>query len=137
MNINDVNVNDKLYMYEVWSRQIYQVTLTQFTDSNRHVKFHWDYIVDRNGNKIADGIKGSSEVSIDYGYLWANPEEAYNAIEKEINDLVENYKNEIKTIEDLVAFPLEHCFDGEEYTDYEAIKAYKIRAKELLNIDLK
>lgn len=134
MNINNINVNDKLYMYEVWSRQIYQVTVTDIKDHN--IKIHWDYIVDRNGNKIADGVIGSNEVSIDYRYLWANPEEAYNAIEKEFNDLVEKHKNEIKTIEDLIAFPLEHCFDGEEYTDYEAIKAYKIRAKELLNIDL-
>lgn len=137
MNINNVKVNDKLYMCEGWSRQIYQVTLTQFIDSNHHIKIHWDYIVDRNGNKIADGAGGSSIVTTDYRYLWANPEEAYNAIEKEFNDLVEKYKIEIKTIEDLIAFPLEHCFDGEEYTEDEAIKAYKIRAKELLNIDLK
>lgn len=40
------------------------------------------------------------------------------------------YKESIKTVEDLINFPLSHCFCGEEYTEYEVIAAYKERAKE-------
>ena len=49
--------------------------------------------------------------------------------------LVRTYCKEIKDIDDLIRFPLKHCFGGEEYTEYEAREAYCIRAKELAGIE--
>ena len=63
--------------------------------------------------------------------LFATKYEAIQAIKKARQQIVDDYKAEITDIASLVAFPLSHPFGAEEYTDYEAIKAYKERAKEL------
>ena len=42
----------------------------------------------------------------------------------------------MKDLKDLLKFPLNHCLNGEEYTDYEAKAAYKQRVNELVGIDL-
>lgn len=52
-------------------------------------------------------------------------------LKKENQKRVDNYKAEITDIASLVVFPLSHTFGAEEYTDYEAIRAYKERAREL------
>ena len=57
--------------------------------------------------------------------------EAQVAIQQKQNDQVAKYKNQIKTVDDLINFPLTHCFMGEEYTDDEVVRAYKERANEL------
>ena len=54
------------------------------------------------------------------------------AMEEESKQLIAKYKAEIKTLEDLIRFPLNHNVgSAEEYTNYEAIAAYKERANEL------
>lgn len=63
--------------------------------------------------------------------LFATKEKAIAAAKQESQDWVDDYKKEITDIASLVAFPLSHTFYAEEYTDYEAIRAYKERAKEL------
>ena len=45
------------------------------------------------------------------------------------------YKREIKNLNDLLQFPLHHCFCGDEYTDWEAVEAYKTRVKELTGLN--
>ena len=52
-------------------------------------------------------------------------------LKRKIKKIVDGYKSEITDIASLVAFPLTHPFGAEEYTNYEAISAYKERAKEL------
>lgn len=49
---------------------------------------------------------------------------------------VKAYCKQIKTLDDLVRFPIHNCINGDEYTDYPALEAYKIRAKELANVDI-
>ena len=45
---------------------------------------------------------------------------------------MEKYKAEIKTVRDLIIFPLEHTVsDAEEYSNDAARRAYKERAEEL------
>ena len=64
-------------------------------------------------------------------------EGAYNQICSQlIGHGINKYKSEIKNLEDLLRFPLKHCFCGEEYTDYEALSAYKARVTELTEIVL-
>lgn len=50
---------------------------------------------------------------------------------------VKSYCEQIRTLADLVRFPIDNCLCGEEYTDYPALEAYKIKAKEILNTTLK
>ena len=63
--------------------------------------------------------------------LFTTEEEAIAAVEEENRKIVDDYKAEIADIASLVAFPITHPFGMEEYTDYEAIRAYRERAKEL------
>lgn len=62
--------------------------------------------------------------------------ELLDALRKEFDDKVKAYCESIKTIEDLVRFCYDHNMSAEEYTDWEAAKAAKIRAKEMLGIEL-
>ncbi len=58
------------------------------------------------------------------------------AAEKARSDTqVKSYCKEIKTLEDLLKFPINHCFCGKEYTDFEALEAYKIKAKEIADVN--
>lgn len=68
--------------------------------------------------------------------IFSTHKEALDAANAVFNKEVKKYKSEIKTVSDLIKFPLNHCLDGEEYTDYAAIEAYKKRASELLNINI-
>lgn len=69
--------------------------------------------------------------------LFATKEEAHKASVKKSSELVARYKAEIRNLDDLLHFPLNHCLsNGEEYTDYEAKRAYCIRANELTGVTL-
>lgn len=63
-------------------------------------------------------------------------EDAIAAFKNESMRHIAKYKTEIKDLKDLLEFPLNHCFNGEEYADYDAMEAYKIRAKELTGLTL-
>ncbi len=70
--------------------------------------------------------------------VFATKEDAQKAYYKLSAKRVEQYKKEIKTLKDLLEFPLTHCLAcGDEYTDYDAQRAYRIRANELTGIVLK
>lgn len=76
------------------------------------------------------------------GNFWASEGDVYQEKQKALKassekyaDLVRAYCDEIKDINDLIRFPLKHCFCGEEYTEYEAREAYCIKAKELAGIE--
>lgn len=45
---------------------------------------------------------------------------------------VKSYCEQIRTLDDLVRFPIDNCLCGEN-TDYAALEAYGIKAKEILN----
>lgn len=69
--------------------------------------------------------------------IFKTKEDAIKSYEESANKLIEKYRNEIKTLEDLIKFPLSHCIAcGEEYTEEEANEAYKIRAKEIIGIEI-
>lgn len=70
--------------------------------------------------------------------LYHTYEECLNAKELKSKQTIENYKSQIKTVEDLVKFMYNNCVACcEEYTDWDARKAASERSKELLGINLK
>lgn len=78
-------------------------------------------------SRVIGGIFGVTEDCV-----FATLEEARKASIEASDKLVQKYKNKIKTLKDLIEFPLQYCIScGEEYTNWEAQKAYKIRASEL------
>ncbi len=79
------------------------------------------------------GTFGASEDCV-----FKTKEDAKDAYKKSFEKLVEQYKSEIKTLKDLLEFPLSHCLScGEEYIEYEAQRAYRIRVSELTGMDLR
>lgn len=128
-----MKTGDTVYVYEFWSENIVKATLKEPLE-NKGFHIHYEGIVDRNGN-IIDSFVGNS-VRI-FNDIWLTAKDAYLAVETRMNERINTYLDEINNIEDLVQFPLDHCFCGEEYTDYAAIDAYKIKVKEFLNIDIK
>lgn len=125
ININDIKIGQKVWYQEHWSQMIVWGKVTKITkfDNNE------------------DGIKVTGEAyergsapgttTQPLNNLFATKHEAIDAIKKANQKIVDDYKKEITDIASLVAFPLSHTFYAEEYTDYEAIRAYKERAKEL------
>lgn len=87
-------------------------------------------------------VRNESFNQVCYGHRHAYEEDCFNTIEELKAELVNRYNqkvnlycDEIKTIEDLVKFALQHTLFGED-TELEAIDAYKKSAKNLLNIEV-
>ena len=125
ININDIKIGQKVWYQEHWSQMIVWGKVTKITkfDNNE------------------DGIEVTGEFHEEGSFvgtttqplnnLFATKYEAIQAIKKARQQIVDDYKAEITYIASLVAFPLSHPFGAEEYTNYEAIRAYKERAREL------
>lgn len=124
-------IGDKAYTYENWTGLVYEVEIEDIKENIYEI--HFLSVVNRNGIEIEKGIGNSQRTEEN---LWENAQEVYKYLDDKSAKNVEKLLEQIKTVEDLVKFPLWHCLNGEEYTDYDAIKAYKIKTKELLNIDL-
>ena len=69
--------------------------------------------------------------------IFNTKENAISAYKTAFKIKVKSYCEQIRTIADFVRFPIDNCLCGEEYTDYAALEAYKIKAKEILNTTLK
>lgn len=83
-------------------------------------------------SQVNGGTFGATEDCV-----FATKEEAHKASIETSAKLVQKYKSEIKTLKDLIAFPLNHCIScGEEYIDWEAQRAYRLRANELIGVVL-
>lgn len=144
-----MNIGDIVYYYEHWSdsivkakiENIYQAELyaKQFnTDTKTKIaedvaKLENICMVDYDGEKTYS-FPGSCDRRI--VELYTSAKSAYDNYYKEQNKKIKKYCSEINTIEDLVKFPINHCLNGEEYTDNEAYQAYKIKVKEFVGIDL-
>lgn len=144
-----MNIGDIVYYYENWSgslvkakiENIYQIGLyakrfntdikTKITEDVAKLKNICTVNPDGEEMYIFSGSCDRRVVE-----LYTSAESAYDAYCIKQNNRIKKYCSEINTIEDLAKFPINHCLNGEEYTDYEAYQAYKIKVKELVGIDL-
>lgn len=117
---------DTVYVNDAWSKED-ECIITGYVEHESSTG-ECVYIV----NSVTNGYTFCATEAC----VFATKKEAHQANIQYITSQIEKYKAEIKDINDLIRFPLKYCFNGEEYTDYEAMKAYKIRAKELIGIDL-
>lgn len=127
----DFKIGDTVYVYENWSGKIVKAVVSK--KSKNGVYINYQYFVDNNGKELNRFI-GSSYRK--FNEIWDSVAEALNIKKERNNKIIQEYLKEIKNIEDLVKFPINHCFCGEEYTEEEAKAAYIIRVKELLNIQI-
>ena len=144
-----MNIGDIIYYYEHWSNSIVKAKIENIYQTGLYAK---RFDMDTKTKITEDVAKLKTICTVDYDgeeiysfpgscdrritELYTSSESAYDAYCIEQNKRIKKYCSEINTIEDLVKFPINHCLNGEEYTNNEAYQAYKIKVKELVGIDL-
>lgn len=83
---------------------------------------------------IVDDGQGYIQLKTDC--LFRFEEDAKSVLYKKHYETVHGYKDQIKSVEDLVRFMYSHPVSLHAYTDYNARLAASVMAKELLGIDL-
>lgn len=131
---NDFKPDDIVYHYEHWRDSIIKCQVLKIMEHNI-VKCKRLESVNCNGEKIAT----------DFGYdtlsgnkFFTTALDAYNDYWIDFSVKVRKLCSEIKTIEDLIVFPTKYDIGlDERFTSCKvAFMAYKIRAKELANVDI-
>ena len=129
--MKNYNVGDTVYFVENWTNNVIQGKISKI--HNGGVSVTCQYIVDTEGNFI-DKSFGTSGARFED--LYATAQEAFDGKNRKHLEWISKYCDEITDIESLLKFALNHCLNGEEYTDYAARAMYAEKAKELLDIDL-
>ena len=126
------HIGDTVYFQEYWSKNFVEGTITELYDTGG-MRCNNCYFVNQDGVRIGKMV---GTVGALPGEYFSTVSELANYVESRDHARVKEMKASIKNLNDLLAFPLDHCFCGEEYTDEDAIKAYKERTFELTGIHL-
>ena len=129
--MKNFSIGDTVYFIESWTTKVIRGKVTKVYDND--VSIHCECSVDPEGNFMSESY-GTDRAR--FKNLYATAQEAFDEKNREHLEIMSKYSNEIKDVQSLLRFALEHCLIGEEYTDYEAREVYIKKAKELLNIDL-
>ena len=127
INIEDIKIGQKVWYQEFWSQRVVFAYVNKITTINNSEN---KYIVQVKGD-VKDDESIVRTVNLPLHCFFTTKDEVIAMVEQKNLEIVNKYKSEINTIADLIKFPLIHPFGAEEYTDYEAIKAYKEKAAEL------
>lgn len=113
-----MKIGDYVYAVDSYDNYI-EGTITKFDVSN-----------DRKTYAVINTNPGTRGIPIDNVF---SSSKKRDSIVKQRNKIQKNkYKEQMKTMRDIVVFCLEHCVaNGEEYTDWEARKAVEERLQEL------
>lgn len=95
---------------------------TSFADIKYIRKVDWEANIDSEGKEVR-ALGGTSGVQLEKAFLTAK--EANDAQDAEIEKHKEELRSEITDIESLLKFPLTHCLNGDEYTDWQARVVYE------------
>ena len=125
-------VGERVFFQEHWSRNFVEGTITELYD-NGGMRCNNCYFVNQDGVRTGRLV---GEVGALAGEYFKNVRSLMDFVETRDHARVKEMKDSIKNLNDLLAFPLDHCFCGEEYTDEDAIRAYKERTFELTGIHL-
>ena len=129
--MKNVNIGDTVYFNEVWSDYVIRGKVTELYDEGVSISCYCT--VDEKGNYV-DEVCYTSGAR--FTKIYSTAQEAYSAKDRQHMKIISKYEINIKDVQSLLRFALEHCLTGEEYTDYEAREVYIKKAKELLNVDL-
>lgn len=124
MTENEVKIGQTVYFQEHWSGVIEEakvMNILPMEDQKRYPRKKYAQL------KCRIGTCGALLENI-----YPSFKACEGAVRKTFIEKVEKYKAEMKTVRDLIVFPLEHVVsDTEEYSDDAARRAYKERAEEL------
>lgn len=125
-------IGDTVWFLEHWSQMPQSGIITEFGEVDSD-KIHPTI---RTYAKLKLNIGGSMSVLMDD--LYDTKEELIEVVHQKSRKNIENMKEEIKNVTDLIKFMFENTISSGsgEYIDYDARNAAIERAKELLNIDL-
>ena len=112
----DINIGDRVWFEEYWTQRALCGYVNGFSTEQR----------------VKVTLDKNSTAYVKLENLYRSKNDCIKGIQEKNDKIVAEYKAEITDLESLIAFPLEHNVGQcDEYTDYEAIRAYKERAAEL------
>lgn len=126
-----MHIGQTVYTYDHWSNVVYKGTITQIQDAGVYIQN--SCTVERDGKIICKSTDTGGAIFED---LHETAQAAYAAQERKVDEKEIKYCESITDVPKLLAFALDHCLCGNEYTDYAAIRAYKASTKRLLGINL-
>lgn len=85
-------------------------------------KVDWEATINSEGKEVRK-IGGTSGVQLDKAFLTAK--EANDSQKAEVEKHKEELRSEITDLFSLLEFPLKHCLNGDEYTDWQAKAVYE------------
>ena len=118
--ITNAKIGQTIWFKERWSGMPTEAKITAVHDT--HAETH---------------LTHGGTMNVRFADMFVNKNELIQAMQDKSNRNVADIKASIRTVEDLVCYMYDHVVaNAEEYTDYDARRAVRERAKELLNIDL-
>lgn len=119
----NINIGDRVWFEEYWTQRALCGCVEAFYTEQR---------VKVRGLKSNGAFDKNSVAYVKSENLYRSKNDCIKGIQEKNDKIVAEYKTEITDLESLIAFPLKHNVGQcEEYTDYEATRAYTERAAEL------
>lgn len=113
----DIKIGDRVQFEEYWTQRSLCGYVNRFST----------------GQRVQVTLDTNSIAYVKLESLYRSKNDCIKGIQEKNDKIVAEYKAEITDLESLIAFPLKHNVGQcEEYTDYEAIRAYTERAAELV-----
>ena len=118
--ITNAKIGQIIWFKERWSGMPTEAKITAVYDT--HAETH---------------LTHGGTMNVRFADMFVSKNELMRTMQDESNRNVAVIKASIQTVEDLVRYMYDHVVaNAEEYTDYDARRAVRERARELLNIDL-
>lgn len=131
MKIGDIVFIDENQLYTVVQAEI--IGIENGDHVNDIIRLKCLNVVNRNGEIVCKTYGNTKRLQQNV-YLTVN--DVFTTIDAKSNERVKQYCEEIETVYDLLDFALNHCLSDDENPNQNAVTAYKIRAKEILGVDL-
>lgn len=125
-------IGQKVWFQEMWSGCLYSGNIVEFGETERSAFVQEKHVY----AKIKLDKGGTSDRLL--SDLYGSQKELKEAIRKESQDRINDIKSNIHDINDFVKFLYDNCVatGACEYTDWDARKAAKEIAKEMLGLEL-
>lgn len=126
----NIKIGDKVWFEEYWTQRVLCGYVEAFSTEQ---KISVGQRVKVRGLKNNTAFDKNSTAYVKLENLYRSKNDCIKGIQEKNDKIVAEYKAEITDLESLITFPLKHNVGQcEEYTDYEAIRAYTERAAELV-----
>ena len=130
--MNKLNLGDEIFVINPYGKYVYKGIVENIVNNDIYVKINSYFTNTEDKAEICN-----CEYMTSAEFVYFSIEEAFGAIRNNNDKLFKKYCKEMNDAKSMIEFAAKHCINGEEYTDWNAARAYQVRAKELFGIDLK